>query len=349
MPKQIPAPPSPNVTVKAVARHAGVSMMTVSRALRTPELVTAKTLAIVRDSIQKTGYVPNKLAGSLASGRSGQVAMLIPSIANRFFADLIDGASLGLEAQGLQIIISQFHYSEQRCQEQILALMSWAPDALIIVGPVPQSSRNFLTQRGIPVLETLELLEKPLDINVGLSHTQGGAAAGEYLLSCGYRRLTCICSSPTRDRRAYHRVQGVQEVWREQGLPEPELVISDNPSPLAGGHECMSRILHTTPLPDAVFCTNDELAFSALMVTRAAGLRVPEDIGFMGFNGLEISRQSIPSITTVQVDSRAIGQQCAELLLARLAATQGNTIVKNAPIQVDVGFTLIEGQSTCRT
>lgn len=337
---------SKTATIKDVARCAKVSTMTVSRALRNPEQVSDKTLQLVIQGVHETGYVPNKLAGSLVSRRSNQVAILIPSISNRIFADLIEGVSLELEERGLRIITAQFHYSEERCQEQIIALMGWSPDAFIVVGAVPKSVRQTLRSRNIPVVEILELLEKPFDINIGLSHTQGGVAAGRHLLQCNYKNIACICSEPTRDKRALMRITGLQQVWHEQNFPDPKIYYNNNSSSLAGGHEIMSRILQHSPLPDAVFCTNDDLAFSAMMTCQASGLRIPEDIGFMGFNGLEISRQSIPTITTIHVDCFAMGRECAQLLLERLSQPKNAHPPQKAEC-VDVGFTLIQGQSTC--
>lgn len=339
------------VTVRDVADKAGVSPMTVSRALRRPELLARETLEVVRNSIREVGYIPNNLAGSLSRGYSGQVALLIPAVVNRLFADVVDGFSDVLESRGVRLLLGNFHYDDELCARQISALLGWFPDALVVVGAVPAVVRPLVARRAIPVVELMELLDDPMDINIGISHPEAGVAAADYLLGCGYTRALCLHTDPSIDKRAHIRAQAFADRWRRAGHESPSFMISAERFPQAGGRRCMEELLRAgsaAALPECIFCSNDELAFGALMACQAAGVRVPEDMGIMGFNGLEISRQCLPRLTTIKVDCLEMSRRGAELIFERLP--QNDTVEQCSPkapvLRLDAGFTVLEGSST---
>lgn len=334
-------PESRQITIKDVARLAGVSLMTVSRALNRPELVSAKTRELVRQAVERTGYIPNRLAGGLSGLHTGQVAVLVPSLSNLVFSDLLNGLSSVLEPHGMQMMVGNYHYLQQKLEEQIPLFLGWAPDALVLVGPVPRSAAPLLRARALPVVETVELINTPFDCNVGISHQDAGAAMAEYLTQLGYRSAAAVSANAGLERRTSQRIEGFCRYLSVNNFPQPVRLDLENRSSISEGGKAMRRILDLPERPEVVFCANDDLAFGAMMACLDAGLRVPEDIGVAGFNALDLALQCRPSITTVNVDRHRMGVLAARLLLSRLSG-------ENGAERLDVGFTVIPGQSTRR-
>lgn len=309
------------ITIKDVARLAGVSLMTVSRALNRPELVSAKTRELVRQAVERTGYIPNRLAGGLSGLHTGQVAVLVPSLSNLVFSDLLNGLASVLEPHGMQMMVGNYHY------------------ALVLVGPAPRSAASLLRARALPMVETVELIDTPFDCNVGISHQDAGAAMAAYLTQQGYRSAAAVSANAGLERRTSQRIEGFCRYLAANNFPQPVRLDLENRSSISEGGKAMRRILDLPERPEVVFCANDDLAFGAMMACLDAGLRVPEDIGVAGFNALDLALQCRPSITTVNVDRHRMGVLAARLLLGRLSG-------ENGAERLDVGFTVIPGQST---
>ncbi len=329
-------------TIRDVAKLAGVSLMTVSRAINTPHLVSDKTLKEIHRAIDRTGYIPNRLAGGLSGSRTGQVTVLVPSLSNLVFSDLLNGMASVLEHRGMQMMVGNYHYTQKKLEEQIPRFMGWSPDALVLVGPVPKSAQPLLRRRGIPVVETVELIDPPFDCNVGISHEAAGRAMAAHLAGLGYRRMAAVSANAGLEQRTSQRIRGFCRHLEESGFPPPTRMELQGRSSIAVGKQAMRRILETGPRPEAVFCSNDDLAFGAMMACVEAGLKVPDDMGIAGFNALDIALQCIPSITTVRVDRFRIGEIAARMLLGRLEGTT------RPGEKADVGFSVVPGRSTDR-
>lgn len=268
-----PAAPSEfrQITIKDVARLAGVSLMTVSRALNRPELVSAKTRELVRQAVERTGYIPNRLAGGLSGLHTGQVAVLVPSLSNLVFSDLLNGLASVLEPHGMQMMVGNYHY------------------ALVLVGPAPRSAAPLLRARALPMVETVELIDTPFDCNVGISHQDAGAAMAAYLTQQGYRSAAAVSANAGLERRTSQRIEGFCRYLAANNFPQPVRLDLENRSSISEGGKAMRRILDLPERPEVVFCANDDLAFGAMMACLDAGLRVPEDIG-----GLDSTRSILP-------------------------------------------------------
>ena len=327
-----------SVTLADVAKIAGVSPITVSRVVNRPELVTPDTLAHVQQIIERTGYVPNLLAGGLASKRTRLVAALVPSITNAIFVDTVQALTDRLWEAGYQVLLGLSGYPATREEALLSAVLSRRPDALYLTGinHAPQV-RQRLISANIPVVETWDMTPTPIDMLVGFSHEDVGAAVARHLLAKGHRSFGMIWAD---DARALARQRGFLAELAAQGCHDAELVTVAAPSTLTQGRKGLAQLYDRGAKPTAVFCSSDLLAHGALEEARSRGLVVPRDLALIGFGDLEFAQHTYPALSTVCIDRAAIGRRAAELILARIDG--------EAPLEkvVDVGFTIVDRQTS---
>ncbi len=327
-----------SVTLADVAQLAGVSPITVSRVLNHPELVTAATLAHVRQVIARTGYVPNLLAGGLASKRSRLVAAIVPSITNGIFVETIEALTDRLWEAGYQVLLGLSGYPPAREEALLAAVLSRRPDGIFLTGinHSPEARQRLLATR-IPIVEAWDMTPTPLDMLVGFSHEDVGAAVARHLIARGHRRFGMIWAD---DARALARRRGfLREIARKR-LPAPRVETVAAPSTLGLGRHSLARLLDAGPRPSAVFCSSDLLAHGALEEARSRGVRMPADLALIGFGDLEFAQHTFPALSTVRIDRAAIGRRAAELILQRIG---GGAVTSNV---VDVGFTIVDRATT---
>ncbi len=328
------------VTVHDVARVAQVSAITVSRAVNAPDRLLPETLARVRQAIADTGYVPNLLAKQLHGNRSARlVAALVPTLTGTVFSGMVQALTDTLDAQGYQLMLGQSGYQHSREDELLDALIGRRPDGVVLTG-VDHSplARRRLRAAGIPVVETWDLTEDPIDMLVGFSHAAVGREVCEALHARGYRRLALITAT---DRRAEQRCAAFTQRAAEFGMAPPLLVRVDvPPSRLVHGRLGLAELWQHPEPPDAVFCSSDIMALGVLIEAGQRGISVPRDLGVVGFGNLEFATSAPPALSSVQVDGPGIGAEAARLIMA---CAQGVPVTER---RVDVGFTLIERAST---
>jgi LacI family gluconate utilization system Gnt-I transcriptional repressor len=319
-------PPTPDTddtpTLAEVAAHAGVSPITVSRVVRLPDLVAPATRDRVEAAMRALGYVPNLVAGSLASARTRSVGVLVPTVANAIFADTIQGISDALEPLGYAVFLAQSHYDHAREDKMLSALLSRRPEALIMVGsPATAAGSQMLRRARIPVVETWDLPDNPIDAVAGFDNTEAGATVARHFAACGRQRLGFLGGD---EPRATRRWQGFQRAALDAGLSPPRrLVHARNAGAgVAAATEMRDR--------DAVFVANDALAIGLLAGLRQIGLRVPDDVAVVGLGDLETGRLISPSLSTVRIDGEAIGRTAG-----------GLTISRDGPRHINLGFELI--------
>ena len=339
------APSSP-ITMQEVARRAGVSAMTVSRALKNDASVSPRTLALVLEVVRQTGYVPDATARVFASGRSGFVAVLVPSINNSNFADTTRGMSALFEGAGLQMLLGDTGYSAEREEQLIGALLRRRPEAMVLTGGVHSPrARKMIAGADIPVVETCDLPGKPLGHVVGFSNMAAGRAMARYLHERGYRRIGFIGGATSRDPRGAARRAGYGEAMRELGLsPERVIAFGEPPATMEQGGAALGLMLSQWPDTDAIVCVSDLSAFGALMECHRRGLRVPDQIAIAGFGDFDVARSSWPRLTTIAVDAPGIGEKTAGLVLSALEARRRGA--KLSPERVDMGFEVIARETT---
>ena len=323
-------------TLEDVARRAGLSPMTVSRALNSPQLVRPKTVEKVMQAVHATSYIPNALAGSLASRRSKLIAVLVPQINNNMFVDTIQSLSDELARRGYHILLCVAGYTEQTEAELMATLLSRRPDGVVLTGIHHSTElKKVILNAMIPVVEIWDLTPTPLDMLVGFSHEKVGQAIGKYLLSKGYRRPGLLWND---DRRAAQRKQGLCDVLQRNAIDVVHQVDVPLPASLALGRSGLTQLSGKGEF-DVIVCSSDTLAQGAIMEAESRGLRIPQDIAVIGFGDLDFAACNRPSITTVSVDRHAIGQRAATLLADRIEQKSGAEAI------VDIGFHLIERES----
>ena len=328
-----PASPKPP-TLHDVARAAGVSLMTVSRALANPGIVSEQTLERVHAAVAQTGYIPNRLAGGLKSRRSFTVAGLVPVISVPQFLPTVQALTETLDAAGYQLILGQSGYDHAREERLVHAMVGRRPDGIVVTGLLHSPRvREQLRRLGIPVVETWDLSDAPLDMMVGFSHAAAGRAVAQFFRAKGWQRVAIATGD---DHRALQRRDGF---LAEAGRAVPVATVPA-PSNLALGRRALADLLRQDPQVRAVCCSSDGLAQGVLVEAQARGLRVPEDLAICGFGDADFAAHLHPTLTTVHVDGAAIGRLAAELVLARC---QGQPIAH--PV-IDVGFRIVERQST---
>jgi LacI family gluconate utilization system Gnt-I transcriptional repressor len=328
---------SGGITLSDVAKLAGVSAITVSRALNTPDLVTPDTREKVRHAVERTGYVPNLLAGGLASNRSRLVAAVVPTIAGPVFLETIQALTEALAAKGYQLMLGQSGYDNSREDALIDAIIGRRPDGIVLTGIMRSADgRRRLLASGIPVVETWDLTPTPIDMLVGFSHEKAGAATAQFLHRKGYRRPAIVTGD---DHRANLRRGGFEQAWKALGRAAPRVQHVPAPTTLGSGRAALRELLAGAEPVDAVACSSDALAHGVITEAQARGLRVPQDVGVIGFGDLAFARDAHPSITTVRIDGTAIGRQAAHFIVER---AEGRPVGDKV---LDLGFSLIERES----
>ncbi|MBD1599585.1 LacI family DNA-binding transcriptional regulator [Pseudomonas typographi] len=327
-------------TLIDVAQVAGVSPITVSRALHRPEIVSERARQKVLAAVEKTGYVPNQLAGSLASNRSRLVAIFLPTIANSIFADTVQALMDRLTLAGYQTLLGLTGYSAEREEKLLDAVLGRRPDGIVLTGTLhTESSRQRLARSGVPVVEAWDLAEAPLDMLVGFSHEAVGQAIAEHLLGRGYQRFGIISVA---DPRGLRRCHSVLHTLRRHGVEAAPLEAITPPATLEVGREGLRRLLSRAQPPQVVVCSSDTIAQGVLAEAASRGLRVPQDLAVMGFGDLSSAAQVHPPLSTVRVDGGRIGEEVANGLLARFEGRDAG----QPPLRLDTGFTLIDRAST---
>lgn len=312
--------------------------MTVSRALNTPQLVRPKTVEKVMQAVQATGYIPNALAGGLASRRSKLVAVVVPQINNNMFVDTIQALSDTLAARGYHMLLCVAGYSRQTEAELVATLLSRRPDGVVLTGiqHAPALKKTILNA-ATPVVEIWDLTPTPLDMLVGFSHEKVGETIGEYLLEKGYRRPGLLWAG---DARATLRKQGLRARLAKNGIDDAPQVEVPLPASLALalGRRGLAELLAGGEF-DVIVCSSDTLAQGAIMEAESRGLRVPQDLAVIGFGDLDFAASNRPAITTVSVDRHAIGEQAATLLADRIEGGEEREAI------IDIGFHLVARES----
>lgn len=317
---------------------AGLSPITVSRALNNPDLVRPETIEKVREAVARTGYIPNMLAGSLASRRSRLIAAIVPQLYNTMFSETVQGLGDQLAASGYQLLLSFSDYSPEREDELVSAILSRRPDGIVLTGiNHTQALRKKLMSASIPVVETWDLTPTPIDMLVGFSHEKIGNTVGQYLLGKGYRHFGLVGAN---DQRAAVRSKGLLDVLAQHGIENVPVHLIPTPTTLALGRNGLLELLATGEKFDVIVCSSDLVAQGVMTEAIAQGIAVPSQLAVMGFGDFDFSAHTFPPISTVRVDKRMIGIQAANALLARMEGLAVSDKV------TDVGFQLIERGTT---
>ena len=339
------SPRNDRVTMADVARHAGVSAITVSRALRTPHMVQEAVRARIAAASDALGYVPNHAASALASARSRTIVVLIPSLSNIVFVDILSGIKDVLDAHAHYMHIGLTGYSLESEETLLRNHLRHAPDGLILTG-VDHSEGvwQLLRQRAIPTVHTIETLPASQrggehGWSVGFSQYESGAAAARHLLDRGYRRIGIIGAQ--LDPRSLRRCEGARAALRQAGVYDAAMeIMTPRKSSATLGVELLDQMLQTHPDCDAIFFCNDDLAQGAVFQCGRRGIPVPARIGIMGFHDVSGTAFTTPPLSTIATPRYRIGEVAASMLMQHL---QGQT---PAMQHVDLGYELVQRETT---
>jgi len=328
------------VTLKDVAMAVGVSEMTASRALRGHRDVSDKTKELVNQRARQMGYIPNQVASMLASKSSRIIPMIVPSLRNMVFLDMISSAQEVINASGYQMMLMNTDYSIEREAEVVAQLLAWSPAALILpAGDHSPVTLELLRSVDFPVVEVMDLIENPIDMCVGFSHTRAGEDMGRYLIRQGYRAFAFCCHQLEKDLRGHKRYQGFRAAIVGAGLPEPQLI--DIGQRVADMQDCtkLEQLAEQCGEFDCLYFINDDLAAAMLLTFQRLGIRVPQQVALAGFNDLLTGRFTSPRLTTTHTPRLEIGKIAAQCALKRI---EGEPLETSS---IDLGYELIAGES----
>lgn len=319
-----------------VARIAGVSPITVSRAVNTPKKLSAKTLAAVRAAIEKLRYVPNLNAGSLASNRSRTIAIIVPTVSHSIFSNTVDGLAQALAPQRYQLLLGQTHYRAEEEVALVKAFLGRRVQGMVLTGVNHgRGVRSGLLRAGIPVVETWDLSERPIHMLAGFSNYAAGREGARYLVGRGYTSLAFLGGD---DDRSSARLQGFREGAHACGLGAVAVALVPPPSAPADAGAALADLL-SRGTPRALFCSNDMLAAGAIFECARRGIAVPGELAVMGFADLPIAVSIEPSLTTIQVRSTEMGHRAGEMLLRHLRTGRVSKRID------DLGFSVVQRAS----
>jgi LacI family gluconate utilization system Gnt-I transcriptional repressor len=330
---------SGKVTLTDVANLAGVAPMTASRAINQPDLVSSILRQRVEEAIQQLGYVPNRAARALASAHSNVIVVLVPSLSNAVFTDVLAGIQAALDPANYQLLIGNTRYSDAEEEKLLATYMQSNPDGILLSG-LNHSTRvnQMLATSRVPVVSMMDVSPDPEALSVGFSQFDAGHTMARYLIDKGHKRIGFMGAQ--LDERTLKRCEGYRKAMEEAGLADGNLeVMVPDPSTIALGAELLGRMLSRIPDLDAIFCCNDDLAHGAIYQCQRRGISVPDQLAVCGFNDLPASAWMKPSVTTIGTPRYQIGFQAATLLHA---AIRGD---KPAAGRIDLGFTLMARES----
>ncbi len=306
-------------TMSDVAKLAGVSTMTVSRALKPGASASRATRQKILAAAETLGYVLDSTAAGLSSGKTGFIAATIPSINNGNFADTVRGLTDGLAETNLQILLGYTNYDATEEERLIEQFLRRRPEAIVVTGGWhTDRCRRLLEMADVTVVETWDLPENPIDEVVGFSNANAAKVMVHHFHDQGYRCIGFIGGDTTHDPRGLSRRQGFVAALAELGLETKRLVAAGRPPiTMREGASALRDLLAKWPDTEAVMCVSDLSAFGAMTECQRAGLRVPEDIAIAGFGAYDLSEHAIPPITTIDVSAYELGKLAAETIIRR--------------------------------
>ncbi len=325
-------------TLQDVASLVGITKMTVSRYLRNPESVSKPLQASIADALDDLGYIPNKAPDILSKSTSHAIGVLVPSLTNQVFAEVIRGIEMVLEPAGYQTMLAHYGYSQKAEEARIATLLSYNVDALILSESFHTPRvRKMLNTAGIPVIEIMDSVSPPISQAVGIDNQAAAFSMTEFMIEKGRRKIVYIAAR--MDERTQLKIQGYKDAMKKYDL-EPLCLQTEEASSFTLGAKFLQEALKIQPETDGIFCTNDDLAIGALFESQKHNLKVPQEISIVGFHGHDISKAIVPRLATVVTPREDMGRIAAEELLARLQGIEISEKVIQLPFKLEMGGSL---------
>lgn len=347
----VEAPPNRPAKIPAkiedVARAAGVSIMSVSRVMRGVEGVSPAKRTEIRRIARKLGYTPSSVAGSLAAANSTLIGISIPTLFEAVFAEILDGMRGIFNKAGLQAIVETTDYVESFEEKWVQRMIAWHPAGVILSGVFhSKTTEERLRNSGIPTLEIWDYTDTPIDMCIGVDHFSAGYEMGLHLVRLGYRDPAYVGVKLNKDPRAEDRVAGLSKAFAEVGSRiHANSRLADTASFEGGMKGTIDILNNTAPTPDVICFLNDHMAFGGTMECERRGLSVPDDIGIVGFNGLNINEVLSKRITTSVTPRTLMGATAARMLVARIYGARTEEKIR-MPVEIFDGDTTKDRMKT---
>ena len=339
-----PQHPAGRPNLNDVGRRAGVSAMTVSRALSRPDKVSSETLALINAAIDELGYLPNRAAETLRNNQSRVIVAMVPTINHSIFSDTVQGISDVLDEAGYRLLLGNSGYAPDKEEELVKTFLSHRPDGIILTGTLhTATAKKFLKTATIPVVEMWDIDPDRVDMAVGFDNYKVGYDLVRHLIDRGYRRpgyVSTTLEHEAREKRARLRSQGILSAIEEAGLPPPPRTSVPDPLDIEECGVIAADFVDAHPHIDVAVCANEIIGVGALVDLQKRGWHVPDDIGVAAIGDANFAALAPPGLTTVRFRGYDIGRHAARLILSRLQDAPNRTMC------IDVGFEVIVRGST---
>jgi LacI family gluconate utilization system Gnt-I transcriptional repressor len=316
--------------------------MTVSRVLRNRGDVSVETREKVQAAAKQLGYVPNKIAGALASQRVNLVAVIIPSLSNMVFPEVLTGISDVLDDTPLQPVVGVTNYLPEKEEAVLFEMLSWRPSGVIIAGlEHSEAAKAMMRNSGIPIVEIMDVDGEPIDAMVGISHRRAGRKMAQAIIKAGYKRIGFLGTKMPLDHRARKRFEGFTEALAKAGLEVADQEFYSGGSALAKGREMTEAMLERSPDIDFLYYSNDMIGAGGLLYCLEKGIKIPKTIGLAGFNGVELLDGLPRKLASMGSERNEIGRLAAQIIARRAAGAEpcDDDIVELSP-KLELGDTL---------
>jgi LacI family gluconate utilization system Gnt-I transcriptional repressor len=328
--------PARTAKLEDVAVRAGVSTATVSRYINNPAVVSPHTGHAIAEAIAATGYIPNLIAGGLASSKSRMVAVLIPHLTDSIFNDTIEAMSDELASAGFTVLLGLTGPRAERSEDMVRAALARRVDAIIATAPLTDALSLLVERAPTLFLQIWELSENAPGVSIGFSHEDVGRDIARFLFARGYVRPHIVTADGPRARK---RSAAFIDEWQAQAGREVSQTFVDIPSRFGHARRIYADLRRLEDMPDVVVTGSDYLAQGLIIEAQASGLRVPEELAVMGFGNSSLSGDMRPTITTVEIDGKRIAR---EAIAAIRTQSLGGEV---ATRMIDVGFRLVARES----
>lgn len=331
---------SGKIRLTEVAKLAGVSPITASRFFRNPAALSASKRERVESAAKELGYVPDLAARALASQRTEVIGVLIPSLTNNVFSDVLRGIYDASQGSRYSIQFVNTRYSILQEEKLLRLFQAQRPAGLVVTGINQTSeSRAVMEAMNCPIVQIMEIGPDPVDMMVGFSHNEAAFAAVSHLIAQNYRRIGFL--GARMDPRVQRRLEGYREAMKAASLLDPDLILTTLvPTSVTMGGTLLSDLISRVPDIDAVFCVNDDIALGVLFECQRRQIQVPDDLAIVGFNDLEFMASAVPALTSVRTNRYEMGRNAITMVMAAIEGNRPSTPV------VDLGFELMIRRSS---
>ncbi|MCZ2721377.1 gluconate operon transcriptional repressor GntR [Marinomonas sp. 15G1-11] len=325
-------------TLQHVADKVGVTKMTVSRYLRDPKQVSEQLRSVIESAVEELGYIPNRAPDILSNAKSHAIGVLVPSLTNQVFAEVIRGIETELEPSGYQTMLAHYGYSPLAEESRIATLLSYNVDGLILSESVhTERVRKMLSVAGVPVIEIMDSVLPPLEQAIGINNEAAARDMTELMISKGRKHIVYLAAR--MDERTQQKIRGYEAAMLRANL-QPKSLQTVDASSFTMGAKLLLDAIRENPQTDGLFCTNDDLAIGALYECQRQGIAVPEQISIAGFHGHDITKAMIPRLATVVTPREEMGRQAAAQMMARLNGAPIEQKIIELPYYLEVGQSL---------